>query len=519
MSKKTEHAQCIIEHYKRELSDEYKRHFSTYNRDFKDDFRRYYCFPYLYSALFYEPTSEQIRYIGEQAKKLEWSNSKFFLYSDKIMKPAPPEIGEVDFEKWKECSGLNGYYRFYRYLLIFGAAHPNGFFRKQCLKHFADDELYDMVSHTLIRLNDWVPDVRRQAMKTLAALMRKKDAAKDFIKAMPYIEYLRRSKRARRESDFSMDNLDAYLTELFENNAKLVMQADSSIRKLCYKVFSLHPATRYRGLMLYFFKGETDGELRCELERLYMKMSSESVPADVLELFMNDKYEHVRIIAYEYRIKKEGVWNGFEKLLFSDNWRIRKFAHKHLKNAGYDVLQFCRENLPQSLIALGDIGTEKDTPTIRPYLESHPCEAMYALAKLGAKDRKDIVISNMHSNDAELAKAAFRVANSMIRFEEAELLTMIKNEKDNTVQMRLIKLLTKDGIWKVMHYIIRFVRDFPQQRSELLYIIKDNTGQPVYITWEHNREIQAALGYAREANAIPSEINNQIFSDMKTRRD
>ena len=38
------------------------------------------------------------------------------------------------------------------------------------------------------------------------------------------------------------------------------------------------------------------------------------------------------------------------------------------------------------------------------------------------------------------------------------------------------------------------------------------------LTWEHNQEIQAALGYAREANAIPYDRNNQIFSDMHTRR-
>jgi hypothetical protein len=32
---------------------------------------------------------------------------------------------------------------------------------------------------------------------------------------------------------------------------------------------------------------------------------------------------------------------------------------------------------------------------------------------------------------------------------------------------------------------------------------------------DYNKEIQAALRYAGEANAIPYYINNQIFTDMK----
>ena len=66
-SDKTQHARCIIENYKNELTDSKKRHFSVYNRHFTDDIRKCYCFPNLYSALFYDPTPEHIDYIGREA--------------------------------------------------------------------------------------------------------------------------------------------------------------------------------------------------------------------------------------------------------------------------------------------------------------------------------------------------------------------------------------------------------------------------------------------------------------------
>ena len=506
MSEKTVHAQCIIEKYKYELSEKYKKHFTVYYRKFDEDYRRYYCFPYLYSAMFYDPTPEQISFIGNEAEMIRYQSA------NDIMKTAPREINDPDLEKWKVKFGEKYPYNYFRILMIFGSAHPNGYFRQRCLEHFNDDECFSMVEHSLIRLNDWVPEVRRTALKTLAVLMRKDDAAKQFIDAMPWIEKLRRSERAKREANFSMDHLDAYLMEQLENDPDLKFTHP----QLCYKLFALHPEPKYRGLMLHFYKREMSGELRCELEHIYMKMSGDSIPNDVLEMFMTDPYDQVRIVAYEYRLKNDGLWEGFEKLLLSHSWRIRRFARKQLEKTEFDILGFCRSSLPQSITALGDIGNEEDIPLIRPYLGSHPAEAMYALAKLGSEDRKEILLKNIHSRDAKRAKSAYRIARSLRCFEKEELLPMIKAETNDIVQWRLMMLLTKDGKWNVLPYFIRFMRDYHgyPQYNNLLWFIKDLTGKPAYITRELKDEIQSALAYARETNSVPYDINNQIFQDM-----
>jgi len=60
-------------------------------------------------------------------------------------------------------------------------------------------------------------------------------------------------------------------------------------------------------------------------------MSGECIPDEVQAIFANDENEHVRLIAYEYRLEKEGIWKGFEQLLFSESAHIRNFARRNLR--------------------------------------------------------------------------------------------------------------------------------------------------------------------------------------------
>ena len=57
---------------------------------------------------------------------------------------------------------------------------------------------------------------------------------------MPFVEYVRRGQRAQRNAEFSMDTLDSILMQILANANGLY--APVSLRRLCYKLFLLHPA-------------------------------------------------------------------------------------------------------------------------------------------------------------------------------------------------------------------------------------------------------------------------------------
>lgn len=513
-SEKTKRAQCIIARYQNEvqINDDRNAYYRSLYAPRKYDYekiRQYYCFPMLYSALFFDPTPEQINYIAEQSWHLLWLKSPFFV--EKLMQFAAAETGNPDaVAHWKDSIPESKHYEKIRPLLIFGSAHPNGYLRQECVSHFSGKEMFKTIGYTIMRLNDWVPEVRRTALKTFTKILQQEHINADIIEAMPFVEKIRRSERAHREPAFSLEQLDFMLIQHFESNFKYVISAKAEIRSLCYKVFAMHPESKYRGLILQFYQNEWDGELRCMLERIYLQMSESQIPAKTLEIFTRDKYERVRLIAYEYRVKQEGVWTGFEKLLLSPARRIRIFARNQLRKSGFDYVQYCRSHLPESLCALGDFGTPDDIPRIRPYLDKYPIEAMFALVKLGAEDSKTLLLNNMQSSDTKLSKAAYRLARVQKRLDAADLMPVIRNTTDQRLQYRLSMLLTKDGIWPALPYLLRILSDYPKLRNDLYYLIWKRTREKAYVSEELAREISSALAYARESNAIPMRLNNQI---------
>lgn len=377
ITKKTNRAQCLIEQYQQAVKKDAQK-------------RRYYC-PVLYSALFCSPTPKHIRYISSEIKDLIQGEDAFFVV--KLMHEYYADIADADTDAWKQASTPDGY----RALLICGSAHPNGYFREYCLKLLANER--DVLPFILLRLNDWVPAVRLTAMKLLPEQLMRIESCAVLIQAMPLVEYVRRGQRVKRISEFSMDTLDDTLMRKFAAEPDAVLSNSASLRRLCYKVFFLHPDAGYNDSMLYFIRNEQDGAQRSALVRYYLKNEQKPVSSALLEEFMQDKFWRVRLDAYEYRMKQQGSWAGLEKLLYSPNYPIREFAAYYLKKNGFDNIRYCREHLPKTLLALGDLGSTDDIPYIRPFLKSHPCETLVSLVRLDAEDSKELVLQAMYDNN------------------------------------------------------------------------------------------------------------------------
>ncbi len=510
-SKQTERAATLVKQYKKDTAPVKYRHYNDRYID-KEPIKAH-AFPLLFSAMFYDPLPDHISYINYEAYRFLYLKNVF--YAERIMERASREIPETDPAQWISAVPAEKRSRDLGTVLIFGAAHRNGYLREKCVQHFTDDFMYHTLPSTLIRLNDWVPAVRRAALHSLTVQLRAENVSSEMVDAMPYVEFLRHGQRAERKSGFSMNLLDKFLMQLFGANPQDVSRAKPKNRKLCYKVFALHPDPEYRGLILQFFRNEWNGSLRRDLERIYLQMSGDAVPAAALELFMQDPQEQVRLCAYQWRFRHDGIWEGFADLMLSPAKSIRYFAMLHLKNTGFDAAGFCREHLPQGLCALGDLGDASDIPRIHPYLESHPAEAMTALVKLGAEDGKSLLLRNLQGDNTKLAKAAYHLAYSTKCLAQSDLLAIMQQTNNPVLQYRVCILLTKDGFWNVLPVLIRFLRDFPAIRSDLCHLIWKHTQQKQFITHELAKEIGDALTYAREKNTIPYEINNQILFSIR----
>lgn len=497
--KKTERAQCLIERYEKEV---------------RTDTQKRYYYPLLFSALNYDPTPGHIRYIGEVTKNLIDKKDAFFAAN--LMHSYIIENVDAEPASWKPHCTPDGC----RALLICGSAHPNGYFREKCLKLLADER--DVLQFILLRMNDWVPAIRRTAWAILQEHLQSNPSCTELIHAMQMVEFVRRGQRAQRNTDFSMDALDAMIMQIFAENPQAILRSLITQRRLCYKVFMLHPDAGYRDLILRFIRNERDNAQRSALVRFYLNTAEQPVSAELLDSFMKDKYWRVRLDAYEYRIKHEGAWNGMETLLLSPCYPIREFAAYYLEKSGFDNLVYCREHLPETLLALSDLGTKADTALIRPYLETHPREALIALVRLDDDDSKELVWDAMHDSNAQLAKTAYRLALTHKLYKYSELLPKIKEETNIQRRWRLIRLLGYNVGSELLPVLIRMTRDYAHVGGDIMALIQFMCGYPkhgyygIFVTQALHDEIKEALQYA--SRYIPAELNDRILRSLKIQK-
>lgn len=469
------------------------------------------CFAYLYSALFSHPTPQHIQYISEEARSLIIGRDAYYV-SD-LMHSDRHDMVSADLDYWqKNCTPSC-----FRALLICGSAHPNGYLREQCLKLLANEQY--VLQYILLRMNDWVPTVRRTAWIIIQEQLGKMRSSDELIQAMPFVEYVRRGKRVQRDEAFSMDALDEILMPIFAENASEILHSPVSLRRLCYRVFLLHPAAQYRDLLLYFIRNESDGAQRSALVRFYLNCAANPISADTVDVFAQDPYWRVRLDAYEYRIKKQGIWDEFEALLMSKSYPIREFAAYYLEKNGFDVVGYCRKHLPDTLLALGDCGTAEDIPSIRSYMETYPCEVLISLVRIGAEDSKELVLSAMQSSNPKITKAAYRLAETRVHFTRSELLPEIHKETDPQRRWRLIRLLKENVGFELLPILIRLLREYTHIQSNILALIERVTyfhafgHNAIIVSPELHDEITAAL--CSEAGTILSErLKDHILNSM-----
>ena len=170
---KNEHVDILIEQYQKETH--------------RDSRKRCVYFPMLFSARTASPTPEQTCRIGNEAANMIFAKDAFFV--ENLMRSCDRETGTADPDVWKQYCSPTGYSA----LLICGTVHPNGYLREICLKRIADERF--VLQFILLRMNDWVPVIRRTAWNMVQQYLRNLPTRSDIIYAMPFVEYVRRGQR------------------------------------------------------------------------------------------------------------------------------------------------------------------------------------------------------------------------------------------------------------------------------------------------------------------------------------
>lgn len=449
-----------------------------------------YAFSRLYDCLADGASASQIHEIGKAA-------AQYILTIEPLN---GFRLHTQNYDRWRSCepSAWETYCteQEYRAILCLGTLHENGYYREKCLRLLRNDA--QALPYILLRVNDWVPGIRRMAAGSLPYLI--EDAAPGaLMDAMPYFNYLMQSTRCHQDFLYKPWEIYPQLTKRFAEQPEQVFCKAVRVRRLCYETIFLKYQENFdtqvqMELIHCWMSGEKDGAQRSWLVSLYLYWCKTDIPLQELEAFQNDKQWRIRYFAHIRRLRQNGIWEGFENLLLDKAASIRELAAFWLEKVGFDVIAFCRSHRPESIPALGEWGTKADIPYIRQYLAEYPCECMRALVRLGAENAEALLWEYLHSENAKAARTAFRIAWSRhIRFPEDALLSELNTTEDPKLRWRLVKLLGESGDWRALPALLRLLREYSHLRTDILHAIEKRNPWQEKLSPELAAQIEQAL--------------------------
>ena len=231
----------------------------------------------------------------------------------------------------------------YRYVLVLGSFHPNGYFREKCVYVMAGYQ--GMLFWLFLRMNDWVAQVRDAAGEVLEEYL-EGCSVKELMGSLPAFERLRAGQR-RDESQMQAleERMEKKLScTLRDTDPGEISAMEPAARRALYRIV-------VRGGLWNFEEMESclGREKSCCLKRLLIReiLFHPDCTLERAEHYLWDASSQVRRMAVEYRYErlKKG-WPGLDRMLLDKSRGVREYAAYILERHGRcDIRGYYLEHL------------------------------------------------------------------------------------------------------------------------------------------------------------------------------
>jgi HEAT repeat protein len=306
-------------------------------------------------------------------------------------------------------------------LLGLFSMHLNGYAREAAINGLAECEVLRALPFLLIRLNDWVPQVRLVARGATNA-MRETSNAEAFINCLPIIARL--EKQCRGSHQETLGDIFDFLRSLGCRGAlrKALNSRDKEARHRAFKLLISPPGT---DLLEVLTEASESSDMVLRLWAAHALWNN--LPFDKLEMeldrLLRDPFMPVRREAlYGFLARlPEKTTERLRVALFDARVSVRELARFYLKQSGtVDFAELYRQRLSQAgedlavlVTSLGETGDRRDLATIEPYLANPDPTvrraAIFALARLDSEGDVERFLAALNDPSARVAKAARRV--------------------------------------------------------------------------------------------------------------
>lgn len=412
----------------------------------------------------------------------------------------------------------------YKYVLILGTFHPNGYFRERCMYEMAEHD--GMLFWLFFRVNDWVGNIRTRACGLLEEYLRKVNA-KELFEGIPAMERLQNCQRRSEEQmqklwDEIEKRISASLKEM-ELSEISDPQTDPLTRRALYRVL-----VKSGTLTLE----ETDTLLRREKIPFLKKILAGGILArpdctvEWTERYLTDSSAALRRIAvekkYEY-IKND--WPGLEEMLLDSSKGVREYAAYILRrHSSFNIREYYLSHLEDdkpeyAIMGLAESCRHGNLQELMKCMERPERKVLKCtLLALGyQEDFRDEELLWQYLLDAgnELSKAAYLSIRRREFYPGAERIYKAYTEVEEDHRKRyLLNLLLRESSWNRLPCLIRIYRqDMPEEEArKILCGIRIR-----FMYGKLSRSLQKDILQALEENGkeLPEGVEKSILYDMK----
>ncbi|HET6248192.1 MAG TPA: hypothetical protein VFE47_10885 [Tepidisphaeraceae bacterium] len=406
--------------------------------------------------------------------------------------------------------------------------HGSGFVREAAVRELADHHAGAELPFLLIRLNDWVSQVRGNAAKAVAQRIRV-DYAPHFLRCLPLIDRIREQKR-----EDHREMIGAILELLRSEECRPVLRGglQGQERQTCRMVFQLlvEPPADDLSPILHESTRSNDAVIRLWAARiLRQKLEGESL-REMLERFSEDRFMPVRreaLYGFVERLPSMAS-NRSRAALLDPHASTRDLARFFLRQTGdRDFAGYYREHLTETdgrklaaaIAGLGETGAAEDAADLQRFA-SHPDSrvrraAIRAIAAMAFDANVDRFMAALQDRSMSVSKAARDILLAHTHGLSPQRLWSIFESTDVPhVRLVTLALIAQLRWWDSGALLILAANSSDEQiRSKAVEYLGGWQGNPnrlsVHPTREQLEMWQSAL------SERPDALNQRVWDDLQ----
>ena len=411
----------------------------------------------------------------------------------------------------------------YMAVLKLGTFHANGYYRQKCIE--ALDDGTQTLCYFVLRLNDWVKEIREAAYTSTCSRLKTCDA-QELFQAFPMCEKVKNCGRRKTEHiqaiEESMKTVMA--DKLMEMSLRQVHTFDVTVKNAIYRFLNRNPILMLSDMeQLLLFERESYGKRMLVLGIL----QHYNCGIEILAKYLQDKSAVVRYHALNYYYEKEcDAWDGLENMLLDKSRRIRDNVCYILeKHTDINIREFYINKfipVPSRIVVLGigEHGKKEDAALLLPLLNAFDellaRDALKAYGMLVKEKGEDIYWQYLLNGRILSCTQAYRnIKKYHIFYGAGNLYHTYLDRRNSEVGNYLLNLLLREPSWKRLPYLLLLYMNKGPSEKQLNDIRAGINCRYMYakISSAEAQNIRNIL--AQAGDKIPPETQKAIEFDLK----